>query len=343
MALLHWYIVPISWELGFNPVVVKNIAIFSNIVEYAMTIVTRTDEELVKLYDKIVLFLREFESLYVGNDPSKISHCRLCIFQLIYIPHHISYNGSIRFGSQATCEWAIGDIGHGIRSKKSPFKNIVSYKTDKQSARILHLFYPTLFSASEAKLQRTYPFKETPITQKQRREDEDVKTHLHAIESYLGVPIGPDFKLQQWGKYPLPNNVTLTSQLFELSKKATSRTSRYFEAQLKLVLQPRDKSIDETELEVEKIKPIFGEALAFYTVAETETLVLYHPLIEHQKLFRRWYGKWLSTVYVLNTSAIVGLIRIWTYNDHVHILRRHPGLTLLSLDECGINTENSLG
>jgi hypothetical protein len=39
MALLHWYIVPIAWELGFNSEVVKNFAVFSNVVEYAMTAV----------------------------------------------------------------------------------------------------------------------------------------------------------------------------------------------------------------------------------------------------------------------------------------------------------------
>ena len=343
MALLHWYIVPISWELGFNLEVVKNFALFSNIVEYAMTAVTRTDEDLVKLYNKIVLFLKGFESLYVGNDPSKISRCRLCVFQLIYIPHHISYNGSIRFGSQATCERAIGDIGHGIRSRKSPFKNIASYKTDKQSARILHLFYPSLSLASEARLQRTCLFKETPITQKQRKEDEDVMTHLQAIKSYLGV--GPDdsaFTFRRWGKCPLLNRVTLTSQLFECSKKATSRTSRYFEAQLPEG-RPRDQPIDETELEVEKAKPIFGEALAFYSVVETGlSVVVYHPLIERQTFCGRWYGKWSPTVYVLEISAIVSLIGIWTYNDHVHILRRHPGLTMLAPDESGIDSQTSV-
>ena len=36
MALLHWYIVPIAWELGLNLDVVKNFALFSNVVEYAM-------------------------------------------------------------------------------------------------------------------------------------------------------------------------------------------------------------------------------------------------------------------------------------------------------------------
>jgi hypothetical protein len=341
MALLHWYIVPIAWELGFNSEVVQNFALFSNIVEYSMTAVPRTQDNLAMLLEKIIHFLRGFERLYVANDLSKITRCRLCIFQLIFIPHHISYNGSIRFGSQATCERAIGDIGHGIRSKKSPFKNIATYNTDKQSARLLHLMYSTL-TEPEAKVQRTSLFKEIPITQKQR-EDDDLKAHLESIQSYLKVVIDPTFQIKRWGKWPLLKNVTLTSRLFELSKKATTRTSRYFEAQLRHVTQPRDQSNDETELEMENTKPIFGEALAFYTVAEPElSLVVYHPLIEHHKLYGRWYGKWSSSVYVLETSAIVSLIGIWAYNDHVHILRRHPGLNLLTSEECGIDSEVSV-
>src|SRR6202046_1734844 len=219
MELLHWHIVPIAWELQMDPEVIKNFAMFSNIVEYAMTTVPRTQADLIKLYQKIVSFLQEFERLYVGNDPLKISRCRLCVFQLIHIPHHIAYNGSIRFGSQATCERAIGDIGHGVRSKKSPFKNIVSYKIDKQSARLIHLSYSTLFPVSEAKVQRTSLFKVIPITQKQKREDNALKAHLQAIQSYPGVESDPI--LQRWGKCPLSGNITLTSQLFELSKKAT--------------------------------------------------------------------------------------------------------------------------
>src|SRR5882757_4506563 len=108
MALLHWYIVPIAWELGFNEAVIKNFALFSNVIEYAMTTVVRTTGDLIKLQDKIILFLRGFENLYVGNDPSKIPRCRLCMYQLMLIPHHISYNGTIRFGSQSTCERTIG-------------------------------------------------------------------------------------------------------------------------------------------------------------------------------------------------------------------------------------------
>ena len=160
-----------------------------------------------------------------------------------------------------------------------------------------------------------------------------LRAQLEAIQSQFRVKSD---QIMQWGKCPLPNKVTLTSQLFELSKKATSHSSRYFEAHAR---QLKGNSMDETELEVEQLKPIFGEALAFYTIAETNiSLVVYHPLIECCKLFGKWYGKWSSSVYVLETSAIVGLIGIWTYNDHVHILRRHPGLTLLTLEECGIET-----
>jgi hypothetical protein len=341
MALLHWYIVPIAWELGFDEEVVKNFARFSNVVEYAMTPVPRTQKDLVKLYDEIVHFLRGFESLYVGNDPAKITRCRLCIFQLIHIPYHISYNGSIRFGSQATCERAIGDIGHGIRSKKSPFRNIASYKTDKQSARILNLFYPAL-SVSDAKHQRTSLFKAIAITQKQRREDENLQAQLQAIQSYLGES-GSMPHVTRWGKCPLANNVTLTSQLFELSKRHTSCTSRYFEAHLEQGLQPGDQSLGETELEVERSKPIFGEALAFYTAGTDLSLVVYHPLIGRHKLFGRWYGTWSTEVFVLEKSAIVGLVGIWTYNGHVHILQKHPGLALLTQEECGIDSGDCHG
>jgi hypothetical protein len=345
MALLHWYIVPIIWELGFNLEVVKNFALFSNVIEYAMTTVTRTDKDLSMLYHKIALFLRGFEALYVGNDAAKISRCRLCVFQLIHIPHHISYNGSIRFGSQATCERAIGEIGHGIRSKKSPFANIVSYKEDRQSVRLLHLIYPTILSTSKTRVPRTSLFRNFPITQKQRREDDELKAHIEAIQSYIGVEADPSFQVVRWGKCPLSKNITLTSQLFELSKKSTSRTSRYFEAHPEQGLQQRDQPIDDTEVEVEMVKPVFGEALAFYTTQSAKadlSLVVYHPLIECQKLFGRWYGKWSSSLHVLEISAIVSLVGIWTYNDHVHILRRHPGLTLLRLEECGISEDSSV-
>ena len=37
MALLHWYVLPIAWELGFDEEVLHNFAQFVNIVEVAMS------------------------------------------------------------------------------------------------------------------------------------------------------------------------------------------------------------------------------------------------------------------------------------------------------------------
>ena len=217
IAILHWYIVPIASELGFNPDMVENFALFSNIIEYTMTTTTRTTSDLQMLYHKIVLFLRGFERLYVGSDPSKITYSRLCIFQLIFIPFHISYNGSIRFGSQALCERMIGNIGHGIRSKKSPFQNIVSYKADKQSLKMLQLYYPILFSNPKVKPQKTSLFRDFPITRHEKLENETLQAHLKEVESYAKLSPNHSLTIKRFGKCPLPNNTTLTSELFEHS------------------------------------------------------------------------------------------------------------------------------
>ena len=92
----------------------ENFAQFVNIVEVAMSHSPKSDNDLVSLYNLVKSFLQEFEKLYVQNDPEKVSRCRLCLWQLIHVPTHIAWNGSIRFGSQATVERAIGEIGHKV-------------------------------------------------------------------------------------------------------------------------------------------------------------------------------------------------------------------------------------
>jgi hypothetical protein len=95
MALLHWYIIPIGIEVGFPTLVLQNFSDFVEAVETAMTIGPKSEQELVNLYCVIRRFLENFEQIYVGNDPSKVSRCRLCIFQLIHVPQHIEWYGSI--------------------------------------------------------------------------------------------------------------------------------------------------------------------------------------------------------------------------------------------------------
>jgi len=95
MALLHWYIIPLRIELGFPAAVLENFSHFVEAVEIAMTISPRSGKDLANLYILIQTFLEGFERLYVGNDPEKLSQCRLCICQLIHVPSHIEWNGSI--------------------------------------------------------------------------------------------------------------------------------------------------------------------------------------------------------------------------------------------------------
>jgi hypothetical protein len=109
-----------------------------------MTIQPRDDAELQYLHKIITSFLKEYERLYIGNDPNKILRARLCIFQMIHVPHHIQWNGSIRVGSQATVERAIGEMGHKIRSRKSPFANLTNLIYERELIKILSLYYPII-------------------------------------------------------------------------------------------------------------------------------------------------------------------------------------------------------
>lgn len=95
MALLYWYIIPLAVELGLNKTVLTNFANFVEGVGAAMTITNRTPVEIAKIFDLFANFLYSFEEIYVGNDPKKISRCRLCILQLIHVAQHIFWNGSI--------------------------------------------------------------------------------------------------------------------------------------------------------------------------------------------------------------------------------------------------------
>ena len=117
MALLYWFVLPVGMALEFDYEVLHNFSCLVEIVEFAMTIRPRSDKEIDNLQQKINKFLLQYEMLYVGNDPEKISRCRLCIFQLVHVPMHIKWYGSVRLGSQATVEHAIGEAGHKIHSK----------------------------------------------------------------------------------------------------------------------------------------------------------------------------------------------------------------------------------
>jgi hypothetical protein len=324
MALLHWYIIPVAWELGFDKDVLRNFAQFVNIIEVAMSHSPKSTEDLASLYNLIKSFLIGFEELYVHDDAAKVSRCRLCIWQLIHIPHHISWNGSIRFGSQATCERAIGEIGHKVRSKKAPFANIATILTERASNRVLLLKYPSLIIPPKDKRKETPLYQLIPITKREKDEPSDYFHHLAAICDHLQIEFDTRMRIERWGKCRIPGGATLRSRTSEDTGVA-ARSSRYFEAQGQV--------------------PIFGEALVFYVVSLPDNkcnLVIYTPLVRTGQILRRWYGEWSKDYLVMETSNITRLIGIWEWKSKVHILRKHVGLSMLNVEEYGVEEEDDL-
>lgn len=229
MALVHWYIIPIGLELEFNIEVLTNFADFVTAVENAMTIKPRTENEIADLFGLIVKFLETYEKLYVGSDPEKISRCRLCIFQLIHVPQHMLWNGSVRVGSQATVERAIGEVGRKIRSKKAPFAHLANIIHERELTKLLVLEVPALDSARPVGGPPAIkPFSKIKIRKKDLHQNWELQAHLQSINTFLGVDIDP-IEAQRWGKISLHSGVSLCSRLSESRRDKTGRSSRYFE------------------------------------------------------------------------------------------------------------------
>ena len=265
-------------------------------------------------------FLNEYEDLYVGDDPAKVLRCRLCIWQLIHVPIHIEWNGSIRFGSQATVERAIGQIGHKVRSKKAPFANIATILFERANNKVLALLYPSLDISSQIKREREHLYQPIKNNNKEMEGPSEYWEHLAAICDDLQIDLDLSLKIQRWGKCVLPGDTTLKSRISEKAGQV-SRSSKYFEA------------IKQGEL-------LFGEALAFYSLPDyNHSVVIYHPLEQMNIIFKRWCGQWSNSIVVLETSKITKLVGIVEGKQYVHILRKHVGLSLLKAEDYGLENE----
>jgi hypothetical protein len=319
MALLHWYIIPIAWELKFDDEVLRNFVQFVDIVEIAMSHSPKSDEDLASLYSLVRSFLEGFERLYVGDVPALVSRCRLCIWQLIHVPTHIAWNGSIRFGSQATVERAIGEIGHKVRSKKSPFANIATMLLERANNKVLTLRCPFLIIPPKEKRKTAHLYQSLPIKKQETENPSEYYIHLAAICDHLKVIFDMDIQIQRWGKCKIPGDITLRSRISEEAGRA-SRSSRYFEAQ--------------------EERPIFGEALAFYSLPDHNcSVVVYHELVKRVNVLGRSCGEWSKDCMVLNTSSLTKLVGVWPWKSRVHILRKHAGIDMLNADEDDIEEE----
>ncbi|KIL54155.1 hypothetical protein M378DRAFT_93047 [Amanita muscaria Koide BX008] len=323
MALLYWYIVPIGIELGFDGSVLKNFSHLVEIVEFAMTIKERSEEDIEVLQRKINQFLIDFEQLYVGNDPENIGRCRLCVFQLVHIPMHIRWYGSIRLGSQATVERAIGEAGHKVHSKKAPFANMANIFFEKELIKAVQLYYPYLGN-HQIHGSRPIFFGRIKIRRMERCNGQDLYHQLQAIfesQEELG-DFDPTYDIERWGKCNLHNDRVLTSTLSEAIGNQ-SRSRCHFEAHMDGVSQP-----------------IFGKALAFFVITQSRKhLVVYHKLVKVQRTLNVWRGEWSDRLEVMDMSHIIDIIGIWAYRNWVYPLRKHPAFAFMSNEEKGIGFE----
>lgn len=241
MALLHWFMIPMGIELGFNPSALKNLSELVFIIEYAMKCVKRSEKDLEGLHKQIQKYLHGFEALYIADDPEKINRARLCIFQLIHVPIHIRWNGSIRISSQATVERTIGALGHKIRSRKSPFSNLANIVYESELIRILSLYYPDIDVKNFDSIQRPVVH-QTKLTQKLRttKKDKlpgsDALTHLEILRTWylkaypiFSVDVFDNSEVSQYGRLKLSNGRTLRSYIGDTHGTPPNRLSRWFE------------------------------------------------------------------------------------------------------------------
>ncbi|PPQ87628.1 hypothetical protein CVT26_006954 [Gymnopilus dilepis] len=341
MALLHWYIVPIGIELGFQMNVLKNFAEFRAIIEYAMTITPRSEDDLSNYQTTIVNFLHEFERLYVGDDPEKIYRARLCVFQLIHFPLHIKWNGSIRLGSQATVERSIGEMGRKIRSKKAPFANLSNLIYQRELIRVLALYYPEIEPSlairplSEAVSVRKL-FQKKRIAKSKLQSDNEISKEIEVLVTKLQIdPDDDEIKIERYGKLRLQNGHVLASRTAyeHLDPNPNRRRYEWFEGTFS------------SQLSVESGRKqgdlFFGNARAFYrikTSTDIYSVVVYTPLHKDSETLHVRRGVWNTGVLeVADIQDIQALVGIWTgcTTEKVYILRKHPALVMLNEGERG--------
>ena len=330
MALLYWFILPIGIELEFDHEVLHNFSCLVEIVEFAMTIKERSEDELETYQKRINDFLCQYESLYVGNDPEKILRCKLCIFQLVHVPMHIRWYGSIRLGSQATVERTIGEAGHKIHSKKSPFANMANIFFQKELTKVLLLYYPNLHSNTlEPEKKKSVLFGKIRIEKQEKTPGNAYYDQLSAIfESCIQLgEFNPMFPVNRWGKCNLTNGTVLSSELSETSGEQPKRSRCHFEARINNGSQP-----------------IFGKALAFFEFdmpkigKKNHCVVVFQELNKMVKTLKLWRGEWSQQLSVMEVSHIVDIIGVWSGQIFVYPLRKHPSLAWMSEEEKGIGS-----
>lgn len=64
------------------------------------------------------------------------------------------------------------------------------------------------------------------------------------------------------------------------------------------------------------------------------------PIVNVQEVLGVLRGNFSSDIHILPVSALQNIIGIWVSGEKVYILRKHPGLDMLNMEECGQSANN---
>ncbi|TEB15134.1 hypothetical protein FA13DRAFT_1759288 [Coprinellus micaceus] len=304
MALFHWYILPIGLELEFPPALLRNFSYLVEAVEIAMTVQSHSISDLQSLEDLIVDFLLQYEHLYVGDDPEK----------LIHVPIHIMC-------SQATVERSIGEVGRKITSRKEPFAHLSNIIVEQEIIRLTHKGTTTTNTTRSDTRQKIRISKSENLS-------EELAHHLSAIfrdvfaggkgERWSSKPADEyfdDCHIVRFGKRKLANGMVLRSEISE--KYSTGRSAQ----------DARDYR--------------WFEVISFYAITNAD-----NETVEVAPLKTVIQGRWPSAsakvkIAAVEVESICTVVGIWAapQSENIYILRKHPGLLMLTPLERGIQED----
>ncbi|KAJ8514956.1 hypothetical protein ONZ45_g7563 [Pleurotus djamor] len=332
MAIVHWYIGPFMIELGVDNRYTALFSKFSLIAEVSMRPQPFTDRQLHDLTELIILFLIEYEILYIRS-VKDISRGRIVTFQLLQIPRIIRAWGSYRSVSQGTCERMIGWLGHKVRTDKAPYAQLANIILDQEIAKCLLLYYPDLdVNRRQTPPPRLRVFSQLQFNLRDLQEYSELSQHLPILSYFTHTTFGQiaslkdiTSRLSRWGKLQLANGNTLQSQMRESTVKNLTRSSRYFEG----IVDGRS---------------VFGEAIVFYLVRSTkQILVVCREIKKVELVMDIWLRGSFSLDLSVYDAAMISpsLIGIWQYGERVYIIRKHAAQALLTAADSAIPSETN--
>ena len=87
------------------------------------------------------------------------------------------------------------------------------------------------------------------------------------------------------------------------------------------------------------MKHVYGWAQAFFRIEDPKTsekvfYIVFKKLEEVESIACTIRGQsWSAALHAMKVSSVLDIVGIWEYSKHIYMLRKHPGLAMLSKEE----------